>query len=341
MMPCSPNVETNVLRGLILFLRAAAPQYPARLQKGSGKDLCACRLLSSLDDGRSGASASSPPRPAEPRGGRERSRYSGTCGLADDDPQTSARQSFLAPASILRVHQSAGSGICRDDDSDLSARRPLRGARHRRSRNADCRHRSWRAARDDASGARAGHNRAAGGCKISVISPPGHGAVMPRRAYRRTVESHAKLSVLFSSNRGRQAYARFVVLFTPLPQNRKSQFNGVLDTATSPPSPSSAEGRVGFQPNFRSSMRQLEATARDGATHGSTRLAFVILLPYCGNLRCRASPGPRWRRILPGVALWHPTERLWWERWTNSPKSSSSEMLPFCFRIDKIHDGSA
>jgi hypothetical protein len=79
----------------------------------------ACGLLSSLDDGRSSSSASIPPRPAEPRGGRERSRNSGTCGLADDDPQTSAGPSFLAPASILRLHQSTGSGICRDDDSDL------------------------------------------------------------------------------------------------------------------------------------------------------------------------------------------------------------------------------
>src|ERR1700752_3125926 len=45
-------------------------------------------------------------------------------------PALSAGLSFLAPASVLCVLQSTGSGICRGDDSDLSARRPLRGARH-------------------------------------------------------------------------------------------------------------------------------------------------------------------------------------------------------------------
>jgi hypothetical protein len=100
-------------------------------------------------------------------------------------------------------------------------------------------------------------------------------------------------------------------------------------------------GRVGFRRNFRSSMRQPQTTAQAGAAHRSTRLAFVLLLPYCDSLRIRASPGPPWRRIIPGVALWHPTERIWCESWTNSPKSTCSGMLPFCFRIDKIHDGSA
>jgi hypothetical protein len=102
--------------------------------------------------------------------------------------------------------------------------------------------------------------------------------VMPRRAYRRTVESHAKLSVLFSSNRGRQADARFVALFTPLPQNRKSQFNGVLDTATSPPSPHSAkgQGRLPAQHSIIDAPTANDRTGRSGTREHTVGVRLII-----------------------------------------------------------------
>jgi hypothetical protein len=156
---------------------------------------------------------------------------------------------------------------------------------------------------------------------ISAISFPGYGAVMhPGRVPADTVESRAKLSSYVPAIADVEPKPDLALDSRHLPQNRKAQFNGPRHARfhwfwTQPHRRHrQAAPKAGSASSQLSIIDAPTASDRTGRSGTREHAVVVILLPYCGSLRFRTSPGPRWRRIIPGVALWQPTERIWCER---------------------------